>query len=45
MFFELREYRCPNGQRDNWVKFMEEEIIPLIEKKENTEFRVMLLGG
>ena len=28
MFFELREYRCLNGQRDNWVKFMEEEIIP-----------------
>jgi len=28
MFFELREYRCPNGERDNWVKFMEEEIIP-----------------
>ena len=28
MFFELREYRCPNGQRNNWVKFMEEEIIP-----------------
>ena len=28
MFFELREYRCLNGQRDNWVRFMEEEIIP-----------------
>ena len=28
MFFELREYRCLDGQRDNWVKFMEEEIIP-----------------
>ena len=28
MFFELREYRTLPGQRDNWVKFMEEEIIP-----------------
>ena len=28
MFFELREYRTKPGQRDNWVKFMEDEIIP-----------------
>ena len=28
MFFELRQYRTKPGQRDNWVKFMEEEIIP-----------------
>jgi hypothetical protein len=28
MFFELRQYRTLPGQRDNWVKYMEEEIIP-----------------
>ena len=28
MFFELRQYRTHPGQRENWVKFMEEEIIP-----------------
>ncbi len=28
MFFELRQYRMRPGQRDNWVKCMEEEIIP-----------------
>lgn len=28
MFFELRQYRCKPGQRENWVKFMEEVIIP-----------------
>jgi len=28
MFFELRQYRTKPGQRDNWVKFMEEVIIP-----------------
>ena len=28
MFFELREYRTQPGQRENWVKFMEEVIIP-----------------
>lgn len=27
-FFELRQYRTHPGQRDNWVKFMEEVIIP-----------------
>lgn len=28
MFFELRQYRTLPGQRENWVKFMEEDIIP-----------------
>ena len=28
MFFELREYRTQPGQRENWVRFMEETIIP-----------------
>src|SRR5262245_1943271 len=28
MFFELRQYRTQPGQRDAWVKFMDEEIIP-----------------
>ena len=28
MFFELREYRTKPGQRENWVRFMEETIIP-----------------
>jgi hypothetical protein len=28
MFFELRQYRTRPGQRDRWVKFMEEVIIP-----------------
>ncbi|MFN8512773.1 MAG: NIPSNAP family protein [Chloroflexia bacterium] len=28
MFFELRQYRTKPGQRDNWVKLMEEKIIP-----------------
>ena len=28
MFFELRQYRTFPGQRENWVKFMEETIIP-----------------
>jgi hypothetical protein len=27
-FFELRQYRTLPGQREKWVKFMEEEIIP-----------------
>lgn len=33
MFFELREYRTQPGQRENWVKFMEEEIIPFQTSK------------
>ena len=28
MFFELRQYRTKSGQRDRWVSFMEEVIIP-----------------
>jgi len=28
VFFELREYRTMPGQRENWVRFMEEQIIP-----------------
>ncbi len=28
MFFELRQYRLRPGQRDAWVRFMEDRIIP-----------------
>ena len=28
MFFELRQYRMKPGQRERWIKFMDEEIIP-----------------
>jgi len=28
VLFELRQYRTKPGQRENWVKCMEEEIIP-----------------
>ena len=28
MLFELRQYRTHPGQRDNWVNFMEDVIIP-----------------
>ena len=28
MFFELRQYRTRPGQREKWVQFMEEKIIP-----------------
>jgi len=28
MFLELREYRIRGGKRDQWVKLMEEKIIP-----------------
>jgi hypothetical protein len=28
MLFELRQYRTRPGQRENWVKFADEEIIP-----------------
>jgi hypothetical protein len=28
MLFELREYRIRSGQMDNWVRYMEEVIIP-----------------
>jgi hypothetical protein len=33
MFFELRQYRTKPEQREKWVKFMEEEIIPLPIRK------------
>ena len=28
MFYELRQYRIRAGRMDEWVKFMEEDIIP-----------------
>jgi NIPSNAP len=28
MFFELRQYRTRPGQREDWVRYMEETIIP-----------------
>jgi hypothetical protein len=28
MFFELRQYRIKEGQRDRWVALMEQKIIP-----------------
>ncbi len=28
MLFELRRYRCRPGKRGEWVKFMDEEVIP-----------------
>lgn len=28
MFYEYRIYECHPGKRDEWVRFMEEEIIP-----------------
>ena len=28
MLFEFRHYTCKPGQRDNWVKYMEEVVIP-----------------
>ena len=28
MFFELRQYRIFPGKRDQWVKFMDERIMP-----------------
>ena len=33
MFYELREYRIVNGKRDEWVKFMESDIIPFQSSK------------
>lgn len=27
-FFELRQYRTQPGQRDNWVKYMEQTVLP-----------------
>ncbi len=28
MFFEFRRYRIKDGKRDQWVRYMEDEIIP-----------------
>jgi hypothetical protein len=28
LFFELRQYRMKEGQRENWVRMMEEKVIP-----------------
>ncbi len=33
MFFELRQYRTMPGKRDEWVRFMEEFIIPFQASK------------
>ncbi len=33
MLFELRQYRIQPGRRDEWVKFMEEVIIPFQASK------------
>jgi hypothetical protein len=33
MFFELRQYRMRPGQRENWIKYMEEVIIPFQSSK------------
>ena len=33
MLFELRQYTIRPGQRDRWVRFMEEEIIPFQVKQ------------
>ena len=33
MFLELRNYRTQPGQRDNWVKYMEQTIIPFQTSK------------
>ena len=32
-FYELRQYRMKPGQRDAWVKLMEEEIVPFQTSK------------
>lgn len=32
-FFELRQYRTKPGQRENWIRFMEEVIIPFQQSK------------
>src|SRR5215471_9679 len=40
MLFELRQYRTQPGQRENWVKYMEEVIIP-----SQTERGMTILGS
>jgi hypothetical protein len=32
-FFELRQYRMRPGQRDAWVKLMDEEVVPFQTSK------------
>ena len=38
MFFELRQYRARPGKRAEWVRFMEDEIIPFQMSKGMTIF-------
>jgi hypothetical protein len=38
---ELRQYHLRPGQRDNWVKCMEEEIIPFQVIRRHSQRRVM----
>jgi len=33
MVFEMRQYRIKDGKRDQWVKLMEEQIIPFQTSK------------
>jgi hypothetical protein len=33
MLFELRQYRTRPGQRENWVRFMAEQIVPFQTSK------------
>ena len=33
MFFELREYHVKPGQRENWQKWTDEEMIPFCQSK------------
>ena len=40
MFYELRQYRAHPGQRENWVGYMEEVIIPF-----QTEKGMTILGS
>jgi hypothetical protein len=40
MIFELRQYRTRPGQRENWVRFMEEVIIPF-----QTEKGMVIIGS
>ena len=43
MFFELRQYHVRPGQRDNWVKCMEEESVYVwIRRFENEQERKRL---
>jgi hypothetical protein len=40
MIFELRQYRIKDGKRDQWVKLMEEQIIPF-----QTSMGVVVVGS